>query len=470
MKRWLFWTIPIFLFIAQLLYILNSQTQIRYEELAEGVRNPFWLEQRLIYDGTSSNVGWYGSLLIVYKLFGFSLFTAKYFRLFLYLAAVFCLAFTLKEHLGEKKASLPLLVIGLSPSWLFLNTLQTSYGTDLLYFPIALFLITSSISWVRPLGWLLAMIAWMSYPTFILYLPVLLLLYLRGSRRIRKIREIIISLSCFFDPLLIGFLYLKNRDILFLDPKTGSGLFRGAGTLSFDGIAANLAGLFKDLFVGGQSYHFELNQVEFSLVFPIISLILVLGFSLRSLRPASWRSGNLILAWVMLLLSIIIPSFTLDPSGAPGMRRYTPVLAAFYALFIYVWNYLMDPRFRGDDSGSRDDKWRKVAAVILSLLAIHHLSVYPINLIHLKDPSLSKEPIFFNDSPSKSLDNLVNIVRQQDLKLDCGGCRVSEVYAAVKGSCLWNHLNCKNILVLDPNTKQLIPLTTKLWDDYYFEH
>ncbi len=453
MKPWLFWIIPILLFIAQLIFTLNSTSQIRYEELAESVRNPFWLENRLIYDGTSSNIGWYGSLLIVYKIFGFGLFHAKYFRLFLHLISMVCLALVLRRFLSPKQAIVPLLVIGLSPSLLFLNTLETSYGTDLQYFPICLFLILSSKIWLRLLGCFIAMIAWMSYPTFLFYLPVLAFLNLR---HLRSLRYLSFSLGCFFAPLILGFLYLKSREILFFDPNLSSGIFRGAGTFAFnvDALSANLGGLFKDLFNAGQSYHFEINSGEFSLIFPIIAVILVFIIVLKK------RNKWIILSLVSMVFVLFLSSLTLDPSGQPGMRRYTPVLVAFYALFVIAW---------------QSGVFKKWGMVILSLLLLHHLIVYPINLIHLKDPSPNAYPIWFTPSPSgagfNSFDSLVDTVQKEDLKLVCSGyCRVVEAYAAVAGTCTWNHLNCHQILGLDPRTNQLIPLSTQLWDDYYFEH
>lgn len=436
----LYWLIPLILAVVQLIFTINSQSQIRYEELAEGIRNPFWLENRLIYDGTSSNIGWYGSLLIVYKIFGFGLFHAKYFRLFLHLLSLLCLAALLRRFLGQKLATLPLLVIGLSPSLLFLNTLETSYGIDLQYFPITLFLMVNQLNWVRALGWAVAMLAWTSYPPFILYLPVLFFVAIR--------KNLLLNLVSFLAPLLIAFIYVQNRQILFFDPKLNSGLFRGAGTLQFDAdqIAANLAGLTRDLFFSGQSYHFELNKGEFSLIFPLLTVIFVLGTSLRWLK----KNRYLLLAWVMLVAAILLPSLTLDPSGQPGMRRFSPVLVAFYGLFTLVW-------------------WRfhaKLGIMALSLLLIHHLIVLPINLAHMKDMGPYQEPILVS-----SFNSLVQSVQREDLRLGCPEyCRVVEAYAAVSAACTWNHLNCHQILGWDPKTGQLIPLSHKLWDDYYFEH
>jgi len=93
-KGW-FWGVLAIVIIAQIIFTLNSTDQIRYEELAESVRNVFWLQNHTLYDGVSSNIGWYGSLLIVYKLFGFSLNTAKFVRLFLAIIALICIALSL---------------------------------------------------------------------------------------------------------------------------------------------------------------------------------------------------------------------------------------------------------------------------------------------------------------------------------------------------------------------------------------
>ena len=80
-----------------------------YEEIAESIRNVYWLEQYEIYDGVSSNIGWYSLLLLVYNVFSFSLHTAKVVRLALYALAIFSLAWTLKQSLGPKKSLLPLI-------------------------------------------------------------------------------------------------------------------------------------------------------------------------------------------------------------------------------------------------------------------------------------------------------------------------------------------------------------------------
>ncbi len=474
----LFWSLVPLLFIFQLIFTLNSQTQIRYEELAESVRNPFWLEYGMVYDGVSSNLSWYGSLLMIYKLFGFHLYAAQFFKLALYLVSMICVGLLLKKYL--KHAWLPLLVIGLSPTLLYYNTSQTSHGIDLLYFPIVLLLITHARSHLARLaGWGLAMWAWMSYPTFIFYLPVLFVIARRSpqatdvaiflkSRFPRSLRSLGMTIAVFLFPLVLAFAFIKNRSLLIFDSQISSGIFRGGGgiDLSLDNISKNLAGLLTDLFVKGSSYHFEVNQAEFSLIFPIISVaaILFLGAKIGK-RWERWLIGGMLA--VLILISLIS-----DPSGSPGMRRYTPVLAAFYALYVLVWKQLVSSKFQVPSS-------KFFGVGLLSLLLIHHLIVYPINLTHLKDPSPERYPIWFSsaETPQKSLDNLVGTVQKEDLKLVCLDedkqpfyCRLSEVYAAVTGSCKWNHLECYQILGWDHQTSNFVPLNLDLWNNYYFEH
>ena len=117
-----YWLTAFIIFTLQLIFTFNSMSQIRYEELAESVRNVYWFQNHIVYDGVSSNVGWYSILALFYKLFGFSLFSAKILRLIISFISIFCLALLLKKYIGTKKAFLPLVAIGLSPTLLFFST------------------------------------------------------------------------------------------------------------------------------------------------------------------------------------------------------------------------------------------------------------------------------------------------------------------------------------------------------------
>ncbi len=456
----LYFLLPLLLFILQAIYTFNSFNQIRYEELANAIRNPFWLSQGLVYDGVSTSVGWDGTILIIYNLFGFNLFTGKFFRLFLSLISFFCLSLILKKYLGEKWAWLPLLLIGLSPTLLFYTTLQAQYAIDLQYLPIVIYLLINSRWWINLIGVFISMIAWLSYPPFMFYLPLLVWLYIKNNQGVKKISS---ALVAFIFPFIIPYLYISNKEIFLNDTNTGGGVFRGAGNFSLDSFSSNLVGLFSDLFIKGKSYHFEVYLAEFSLIFPIISLAFLVYGLWEVIKLKKWRM-LIILSLVSAVAVVVLSSLTLDPSGFPGIRRYTPVLVGFYALLIIVW---------------QSGVLKKWGMVVLGLLLIHHLIVYPVNLIHLKDPSPSKEPLWFSrlETPQKSLDSLVETVQKEDLKLVCMDekknpvyCRLSEVYAAVAGSCQWNHLDCHQILGYDFKSNQLIPLNVGLWDSYYFEH
>lgn len=456
---YLYFLLQVFLFVAQAIFTLNSMNQIRYEELANAVRNPFWLSQRLVYDGLSTSVGWDGIMLIIYNIFGFSLFAGKFFRLFLSLVSFFCLSKVLNKYLGEKHAWLPLLVIGLSPTLLFYTTLQAQYAIDLQFLPITIYLLTSQVGPVRLIGAALAMLAWLSYPSFIFYLPALVWIYIKNCK---GIKEVLLAILAFIIPFAVALFYIQNKEIFLNDPNTNSGVFRGAGSsIGFDNLSSHLSFLIRDFFDKGSSYHFDVFTADFSLFFPIATFLSVMTASVVILLKI--KSGRMSVLLGLLTLAAALAGVFLT-GGLPGMRRYTPILASFYGLFIIVWKYA--------------NKLQLVKLVIF-LLLIHHLIVYPINLYHLRDISPDRYPIWFNEAetPQKSLDRLLETLKKEDLKLICTDqsgqpfyCRLSEVYAALAGACLWNHLSCYQILGWDTQTNKLIPLGVGLWDQNYFEH
>lgn len=482
---WKYWLIPIFLTICQLVWTLNSTSQLRYEEVAESIRNVFWLQNRTIYDGISSNVGWYGTLLVIYKIFGFSLFTAKYYRLFLFVISIFCLASLLRKYLGDKKALIPLLIIGLSPTLLYFNTLQTSYGIDLEYLPIVIFLLDKTTLYYslinyffQGLAWMIAMIAAMSYPSFIYYIPGLFFFYywkdLKSEISLsKKVLIFIISLSCFLIPFIFAITYIQDKQLLFYDAKQNSGIFRGAGSLVLNNEiwTKNLAGLSSDLFYKGQSYNFDLTKTDFSDYYPIITLILVLILSFWLIMKRNKTSTLLLFIWTTFIASFILSTISFDPTGLPGIRRYTAILAAYYLLLIFVW-YHCTTRWKSDEK-------KVIVLILFSLLLTHHLIVLPINISTISQPSRFAETWLSRSdvTPEKYLTNLVNEVQQSKLELSCINdknekltCRYSEIYATVGGSCLWNNIKCKDIVGFDKRKDEYIPLSIDLWEKYYWSH
>lgn len=454
----------ILLVLAQALFSFSSMTQIRYEDLAESARNPFWMQNGLVYDGVSSSVWWYMIQVPIYNLIGYSLFSMKIIKLVLFAISITCLGLVLKKYLGEKRATLPLLIIGLSPTLLYLNILHTSYGVDLMLIPIILWL--GGLGIFGKLGGAsLSMVGWLTYPVFVYYLPLLIWLYFWKTKKAKL--HYLLGVVAFILPLAIAFLVLKNPQTLLYDEVLESGIFRGAGKflISSDNFAHNLAGIFTDLFSKGDSYHFELVSSDFSFILPLISLLGILFwvskdmFSKKVPQALRW-----LIFWLLvtLLANLIISSLTLDPSNKPGIRRYTPVLASIYGLLVIFWYQL----------GS---KFKSVMGAAIFIILIHHLLVYPFNFSHLNDPSPYAENQWFTiaPTPQESLQVYVEKVQKEDLQLNCSNqvyCRYSEIFAAISGYCLWNKLSCHQILGYDLNTGQMIPLSVDLWKDHYFEH
>lgn len=476
---------PFVLFIFQYILTVSSTNQIRYEELAESVRNVFWFTKGLIYDGVSSNVGWYIILNGVYTFFGFSLFTAKFFRLFLHLFSLLSLAILLKKYLGLKKAFLPLVAIGLSPTLLYFNTLQVQFGIDLQFLPIIILLIISinyknkfKAFLLQFFAWVLSALALMSYPAFIYYLPPLAIFYFLITKKgvenkISLLKNLALSVFSFLLPLTAIFIFVKNRELLIFDPVVKSGIFRGSGKFyfNFDYVYKNLINLTADLFNKGRSYYFELTSSDFSGFYPVISVFVVLIISILLLRKREYRIF-LLSAFFVIISSLIISSLTSDPSNNPGIRRNTSVLAGFYFLFCVSWAYVL----------SKD--WKKkvikyLLVFILILIPLHHLLIYPVNLKGITNKSPNQYSLWFStaESPQESLGLFTKNVQREDLRLNCMDtlgkpthCRYNEIYSAVSADCYFNRLNCKEILGYDLKTKEFIPISTEVWQNYYWEH
>lgn len=479
----LYWLIPIVLFALQALFTLQTLNQIRYEELAESVRNVLWLQHGLIYDGQSSNVGWFGLLMVVYNLFGFHLFSGKFVRLGLQLLSLFCLAALLRRYLGEKKAIVPLIAIGLSPTLLYFTTIQTTYGMDLQYLPICLFFLTSIDFKRRGNAFLrqvlfgsIAMIAWLSYPTLVYYLPALAIFYARKMSsttlpKVQKSQHILVTILSFLFPLMTIVLFVRNRGLLWYDPVVKSGLFRGAGTLRFDPAVFfyNLRMNLQNLFVKPFGYYYELQRVDFSDFYPLVSVAFIF-FALILLLKKKKYQFFLFLPALVFFTNIAVAYFAVDPT--PGLRRYTGTLAAIYALYVWAWYVAVTYKWK-----SKLVRW--IALGSLVTLPLHHVISYPINLSHLKDQSYFAETLWFaqRKTPTDSLELFVDQATTEGVQLACvdknqqpADCRYSEIYAAVAASCHWNKLSCGRLLGYDKKSGQFIPLEIKLWDTYYFEH
>jgi hypothetical protein len=480
-----YWTIALCVFLAQTVFTLSSTSQIRYEELAEAVRNVFWLHNRLVYDGISSNVGWYGTLLVMYNVFGFSLNTAKFFRLAVHLVSLFFLALLLRQYLGTKRAWLPLLAIGLSPTIIFFNSLQTSFGIDCDYLIISIFVLAKITfkkgSWdivKQNLFWSINMIAWLSYPVYIFYLPSLAILYLLKVKnnidsKLSSITLLSLNTFSFLLPLVLSFLFVVNKNTLWNDPIATGGVFRGAGTIRCDvGVFSNnITHLAIDLFNKGNSYYFEVAQAEFSNYYPLIGLVFVGIVSLWLIFTNEQYRVLASLAVVTLILNLLIAGVTVDPTTYPGLRRNTALISSFYILLTISWHYL--------NSRSVSAWFRWLALTLCLLIPFHHLLVYPSNLNALQYPSRFQYRMWSqtSDSPNHFLDALVAKAKSEPLYLNCLDktgkpvfCRYNETYAAVAGECVWNRLECKPILGYDDKTNRFLTISPTLWQTYYWPH
>ncbi|NMC35842.1 hypothetical protein GYA49_02240 [Candidatus Beckwithbacteria bacterium] len=474
-----YWILPILLFVLQAIFTFSSFNQIRYEELAESIRNVFWLEKGLVYDGVSSNLGWYLPLLGIYKLFGFSLFAAKYLRLGIAFFSLLSLAAVFKKLLGLK-AWLPLLVIGLSPTLIFFSCLEAQFGIELQVLPILIWLllyVSPQKTWQSVLALLgigvIAMITWLSYPAFIIYIPVLgfWIVYRLGQKKLVQLSALVIGGLI---PFLLAISLVTNKNVLWHDPKTGGGLFRGAGQLSFSltHIWNNVIGLISDLLSKGTSYYYEVAAGDFSYLFPLVSLGFVTYTCYQVWQQKDKKRLIIFSAIIVMVLSLFLSSMTSDPSGLPGMRRNTGVLVGIYTLFTLIWDWIFNKKWV-------DRQVKQIVIGVCILLLVHHGLAYIVNISSLSKPSLFQAGLWFGiyENPQKSIDFWATKAQKEPLELACKNeagenvyCRYPEIYATLAGSCEWNKLNCREIYGFDNKTQKFIPLSVELWRDYYWEH
>jgi hypothetical protein len=484
-----YWLLPLALAALQLLFARQASGLLRYEEVAESIRNVYWLDHRLLYDGISSNVGWYGLLLAVYKLFGFTLFTGRWVRVALQLGSLLCLAWLLRRRLPPAAAAVPLLAIGLSPSLLFFNTVQTTFGTDLVLAPYALVplaLLGACCGAARrgpplllaALFGAIAMFAAMCYPVFLFYLPALALLFWwqanaaagRGRWAWPAAPLVAAAAGGFLAPLAAAGAWLKEPRLLFFDPHTGSGLFRGGGgafTADRGAILDNSRRALDDLFVEGRSYYFWLERPELSGWMAQVPFWLVVAGSgvLFARRPRS--RPLLLLLWLLPLANLLLSSASLGP---PGLRRATALLAGFYALFVLVWETLV-----------RAGRHRRLAAAgmaICLLLPGHHLVAAKANYPHLTRAGAHQQQVWFRvaATPDQALAHWLDWT-EHGRPLNCleigvypRSCQYSGIYGALAGHRRWNGLPAVVVVGYDPWREVEVELRLALWDRHEFPH
>ena len=276
----------------------------------------------------------------------------------------------------------------------------------------------------------------------------------------------LISLLAFLAPLIAGLFYFKDSQNLFYGSNIpNGGLFRSGSYFIFNNITffSAIHNTVRDLFDNGYSYYYQLRNGEFSYFLPILPVILVICFGI--FLPKRYRLFKLII-WVTVLSNVFIASFGYDQSRLPGVRRYTPALTAFYALFSLTW-------YIGLSYAKKQRKLVKYLIVgTLLILPLHHILVLPDNFRHLPDP-----PIFWTydkhfllyGTPQNYFNAKLAILVKSDLYLDCReaygsnteGCSYQNIFATLKAYCLYNKLSCHNIYGWDPVTQTNLPLTVE---------
>ena len=438
------------------------------------MRGPFWLEHRMVFDGISTNVGWYGLLVLVYRVFGFGLDTARWTRVVLLALGLIALSTLLHRHLRRWPAVIALLAMACSPTLLFLNRITTSYGTDLLILPPCLLLLDDLRrrsgdraalvgSTAAALG-AVAMIGAMVYPAMVTALPFLAAWAFAALPRGNRLRPALAGVAGFLLPLALATMAMRDPRSLYWDPVDHAGIFRGgAGGWVTDPsvLSKNLAVLAEDLFRDGSSYYFELHGVEFggwlgrASFAAVVSLAALAAWKVRSARPVVATAGA---------AALFAAISTSAAAGPPGLRRATGIVAAFYLLVPMIWALL--PRLAARPAA------RVAIAGLLLLLPIHHLLAYGDHLKQARTPIWGRERVWFaiGPTPDASLEHWVSHTAE-GRPLDCRtlrtpgkqACGYDYIYSAIGGFRLWNGLPPIDLRAIDPSTGAAIVLSPFDW-------
>lgn len=454
--------------------VREQAPQIRYEELNEAVRGPFWLEHRMVFDGVSTNVAWYGFLVAVYRLFGFDFETARWARVALLAASLIALSFLLHRHLRRGPATLALLAVALSPTILYLNRITTSYGTDLLILPFCL--LPLDRLWRRrsdpstgdrarlafTLG-AVTMIGAMTYPAMMLAVPFLAAWAFASLPRGDRLQPALAGVAGFLLPLAIATLAIRDQRTLYWDAEQHAGIFRGGATgwlTQWSDISRNLSTLVGDLFTDGSSYYFELDAVEFGGILGRAAFTFVIVLALYT----AWkvRSARALLA-TALGAAVVAALGTSAAEGPPGLRRATLVVGAFYLVLATLWVLL--PRIA-------TQAWPRTAiAGALLLVPLHHALAYGAILEQSKTSIRGRERVWFIEPTLEaSVDHWLSHTAAGK-PLDCGTlrtpgrqeCSYDYIYSTLAGSRLWNDQPEVEIEAIDPRTGEAVALSPSAW-------
>lgn len=455
----------ILLSVLQFIFINKSLHQMRGEELAEAVRSVFFWEHNKTFWGCT-NIGYYSILMIIYNVFGFTLSTAKYFKLFMYVVSMVCLIWLLYKRIGTYRTALFLFVFGLSPVLLYFNRLATPYGLDLVFYPLCFLLLfnTDQQKLFKCMFYsfslfFIIMIACTSYPSFLFYLPLYFVLYVWIIMKNRTLYTtsniffiVLSSLIGFILPLIFFYFYVSSPSELISDPLFNQGLFRGGSELffSYPTFLGNLKVIYNDLFFIGQSYYYEAQLSEF-MYLKYLFIILNIYFIYLAVIDKKYRL-SIILVYICLLFSLIIVSNT---AGFPSIRKATFITSYIYILLFLAMRSVLSRKLNFKNLESL------FFYVILFLIIIQHgvlayynfprdkaVHQYSSDKIILLDPYINKDWLdIVPDDPQRSMEHWISEIDKGSPLYLKGVCGYSVIYPIVAGHYLWNKGIKKSITV-----------------------
>ncbi|NMC36037.1 glycosyltransferase family 39 protein [Candidatus Beckwithbacteria bacterium] len=472
------YAIPLLLWLIQLAYTLNSYHQVRYEELAEAIRNVYWFKHGQVYDYLSGHLGFYLIYHLFNTIFGFSFYNPKIVKLIFALCSNYALFFILKKYLKPWSLFLALTAYCLSPTMLYFNTFLTHYGIDLILISpllyLALTLPAIKSGYLKAFAYVLLGFLLNLYPRIylstIFYLPALLLISWRKASKL----DLLKSLLCLgFGFSLLFFvlgLFVPWSDLLTLELKRNAVFTQVDKSFAPTLLISNFNQVLRDMFINGNSYNFNLQYPDFSLTFPGLALLAAMYFIYRKKSQAGLTLLLAIISLGCLLNIYSVISMTAYPE-TQGLRRSTIFLFSLYLIYwIGLWAYdHIKPK-------------SLFLTVILVLLPLHHLLVLLPNYQNLAVPVRWRYRQWigedFYQNPYLAYQNILSIIQHQNINLKCedqtpyktSGCRYQELFSLIRSACEYNHLDCHTMYGYDPKTKQFLELNTKLWETYYFAH
>lgn len=488
----------VFALAAQAIFSSSLGERLTFEEMAESIRNPYWISQGQIYDGISSNVVYYKLLDLWYNERGFHLHAAREFRFFL---SGLCFLFSSMAVLlfvrNKAAAVLTLLVVAVSPSFLFFGSSQASFGIDLQFFPVILFFWLFSLHVKGRMSGILLflttaliVLSGACFPPGLFLFPALILtdiLYQWTRNGNIYWRQFLARYSWAFSGLFVGamvpFLIVDDPWLLLNDPLADSGIFRGGGNITWKPtyFVIGLATTLKDLFVAGNSYEFKLAHPEFGTPLAWVGLasMFMIGYHILKkliLRPVDLfkkefkETGFLVTFFALVLFLTYLVLAHISPN-LPGLRRSAGMLLSFYLILFLLLNHVIQRRNHSSRSGI-------VFLILLLGLPVNHIVQLANNVQANKDPEFQGNPRWLNISASGADESLEKLYRNviQGLPLTCNlvgnQCRYAAPFAALQYYHAELNPESGQIIVLaeDPVSGAVIPIGMDLWKDYYWKH